>query len=450
MNSPVSTKAYEVKQALRDSIIWRGLYYVVTFILNVLLARFFGSALSGLVLYVIAYYTLFVLVFGFSLESGIGYYASKKEINPSRLLNLAILWSLGACILTLILFTVYIPASFSGLTFTFIVVSSMIYITGHILIAFCNGFYYAQKNFRLPNLVAVIINLLLIAILIAIGADSLSTREINLYLYLFFGSSLLQGLVLLIGAFVYFRIPWKISLAGMGEYTLLVQYSFRAFISNLVFFLLYRIDYWFVEKFCLPDDMGNYMQASKLANIFLVLPTIIGSAIFPLTAGGNRLEVNQKLQAIAKAIFFGYLAILLLMVLIGSPLLVMIYGEEFVELPLVFMVLSPGILALATLSPFSAYYAGKDRIAVNIKGSLLALAVIVAGDLIFIPKGGILAAAAVSSAGYIVYQLYVMITFVREYKLSLAGFFTLDKQDLNLIRWLLVKSSFNKDRDGSD
>jgi len=46
--------------------------------------------------------------------------------------------------------------------------------------------------------------------------------------------------------------------------------------------------------------------------------------------------------------------------------------------------------------------------------------------------------------------LYVMITFVREYKLSLAGFFTLNKQDLNLIRWLLVKTSFNKDRDGDD
>ena len=132
-----------------------------------------------------------------------------------------------------------------------------------------------------------------------------------------------------------------------------------------------------------------------------------------------------------------------------APLLRLIYGEEeYFNLPEVFAILLPGIVALSTLSPFSAYYAGKDRIGVNIKGSLLALVVIVAGDLIFIPSGGIYAAAAVSSAGYIVYQLYVLITFVREYKLPLAGFFTLNRQDLNLIRWLLVKTSFNKDRDG--
>lgn len=440
MASPALQRTDEVKRVLYDSIVWRGLYYAVAFILNVLLARVFEAVVSGYILFIIAYYTLFVLLFGFSLESGIGYYASRQSIAPARLLNIAILWSVAAAILVLAVFSVYIPPSLQNFSFSFVLITAIVYITGHILMAFCNGFYYARKNFRLPNLISIVINVLLIVLLLVMAAGGLTEKETNIYLYVFFGSFFLQGLVLLVGSIIYFRIPLKISLANPGEYKLLVQYSFRAFVSNLVFFLLYRIDYWFVEEYCHAHDMGNYLQASKLANVFMIIPTIIGSAIFPLTAGGGRQEVNRQLQTIAKGIFVCYLVLCGLLALVGAWLFPLIYGDTFEKLYLVFLLLVPGILALATLSPFSAYYAGKDRISVNIKGSLLALIVIVGGDLLFIPSGGIYAAAVVSSIGYLVYQLYVTITFVKEYNLSVSGFFRISRQDLNRIRLLIVKT----------
>jgi len=448
MASPELQKTDEVKQVLYESIVWRGLYYAVAFILNVLIARVFEASVSGYLLYIIAYYTLFVLLFGLSLESGIGYFASKQAMPPARLMNLALLWTLGAAVLVVIIFSIYIPSSLHGLSFPFVLISSTVYIAGHILIAFCNGFFYARKNFFLPNLISVVINILLIAILLGMAAGGLTEIETTDYLYIFFSSFLLQGLVLFVASLIYFKIPLKISLSNTGEYKLLVQYSFRAFISNLVFFLLYRIDYWFVEQYAVPHHMGNYLQASKLANIFMIMPTIIGSAIFPLTAGGSRQEVNQQLQTIAKGIFVCYFILCGLLAITGAWFLPWIYGHSFDKLYPTFLLLVPGILALATLYPFSAYYAGKDRIVVNIKGSLLALIVIVAGDLIFIPSGGIYAAAIVSSVGYIVLQLYIVITFVKEYDLSITGFFKIGRHDLNRIRLLLIKSKLNTEKDG--
>ena len=48
---------------------------------------------------------------------------------------------------------------------------------------------------------------------------------------------------------------------------------------------------------------------------------------------------------------------------------------------------------------------------------------ILAGDIIFIPRYGINAAALVSSIGYIVYQVYVIVIFNREYQTTAADFF---------------------------
>ena len=107
-----------------------------------------------------------------------------------------------------------------------------------------------------------------------------------------------------------------------------------------------------------------------------------------------------------------------------------------------FLLLIPGILSLSGLFILTAYYAGKNRIRVNINGALLALAVVLAGDFIFIPRYGINAAAFTSSIGYIVYQAYVLWIFRKEYNTSLTGFFIFRFSD-----WQTIKQGMrNKDQ----
>ena len=107
-----------------------------------------------------------------------------------------------------------------------------------------------------------------------------------------------------------------------------------------------------------------------------------------------------------------------------------------------FLFLIPGILSLSGLFILTAYYAGKNRVRVNIYGALLALAVVLVGDIIFIPRYGINAAALTSSIGYIVYQAYVLWMFRKEYQTSLTGFFIVRFSDWrNLIKDIKTKKS---------
>ncbi|MEO7765799.1 MAG: polysaccharide biosynthesis C-terminal domain-containing protein, partial [Ferruginibacter sp.] len=91
--------------------------------------------------------------------------------------------------------------------------------------------------------------------------------------------------------------------------------------------------------------------------------------------------------------------------------------------------LIPGILSLSMLFTLTAYYAGRNRIGVNINGALLALIFVVAGDYFLIPKYGINAAAMVSSIGYFVYLLFVLRIFVKEHNVLWSSFFIIKAND---------------------
>ena len=61
-----------------------------------------------------------------------------------------------------------------------------------------------------------------------------------------------------------------------------------ALAANVVFFLVYKVDYMFVNysPVCTAADLGNYIQVSKLGQMMLIIPQIIASVVFPRTASG--------------------------------------------------------------------------------------------------------------------------------------------------------------------
>jgi len=210
---------------------------------------------------------------------------------------------------------------------------------------------------------------------------------------------------------------------------MLLRYCGLAYAANLLFFILYKIDYFFVEKYCTPAELGNYIQVCRIAQMFFLFPSMIATVVFPITCSKNNLNIRTQLPAISRVLFYTFLLVCGFVCLTGSWLFPFIFGDDFNLMHSAFIWLVPGIIALSILYPFAAYYSGINQISMNIKGSLLALAVIITGDIIFIPMFGIQAAAAVSSVGYISYQLFVMIHFKNTHQISSKEFFYFQATD---------------------
>ncbi len=369
------------------------------------------------------------------MESSMGYYISRNEISITKLLNFSFLWTVLIAIV-LIFFTALKTDNGYVLPDKL----AIIFICGNILSSYCAGISYAKKNFFLPNIINLTINIVLIILLLLMDLIQIKIINNDTYLVIFFNSFLLQGIVSLIALGITYINSWELTFPSIVELIKLFKYGLIAFSSNVIFFLLYRVDYWFVKEYCNASDLGNYIQVSKIAQAFFILPGILAGAVFPLIAAGQSQNINNILATISRLIFVLYFFCCLVLAITGYWLFPMLFGNTYSHMYIPFLLLIPGILALSTLYTLTAYYAGKNKISVNIKGALIAMVFIVLTDIYLIPAYGINAAAIISSIGYMIYHIYVLATFTRENDTAAISFFNFKASDIQRIK----KSILNK------
>ena len=419
---------------LLQSMLWRGLYYVSAFIINILIARHFQASVSGAVYYISSIYALVLLLASLSFESGIIYFSAKKEIPADRLFNFSIAWSFIIGVLTFFIVRLFFQEAYGLIEPGLMIISAVMFITGNLLITYCSGFFYAANNFIVPNIIIIAGTLILIILIPYNGKSVLPIINDQNYFYVYFSIFFVQGLCLAIAALIKFIPAFSFKMLSAAQLQMLFRYCGLAFAGNVIFFLLYRVDYFFVERYCTAEELGNYIQVSKLVHLFFILPTILASAVFPITAGGQKEAIDKLLTLLSRSIFLLYLLACAILAITGKWLFPFVFGDSFSDMYLPFLLLIPGILALSGIFTLTAYFAGKNRINVNITGSVYALIVIVVADMLFIPQYGIKAAALISSAGYIVYQVYIIAVFKKEYQIAVTDFFIFRSSDFTRIK----------------
>lgn len=415
-------------------MLWRGMYYVSAFIINILIARHFQASVSGAVYYISSIYALVLLVSSLSLESGIIFFSSKKDIPANRLFNFSIAWSFIIGVFTFLIVYLFYNKAFAHIGSGLIIFSAVLFITGNLLITYCSAFFYAANNFIIPNIIIIAGTLIQIILIPYHGKSVLPAINDQNYFYVYFSIFFVQGLCMAIAARIKFIPTFSFKFLSAVQLQLLFRYCGLAFAGNVIFFLLYRIDYFFVERYCTATELGNYIQVSKLVHLFFIMPTILASAVFPITAGGQQESIDKLLTLLSRSIFLLYLLACAFLALTGKWLFPFVFGESFTAMYQPFLWLIPGILSLSGIFTLTAYFAGKNRIRVNITGSVYALIVIITGDILFIPQFGMVAAAIVSSVGYIVYQVYIIAVFKKEYQIAVADFFIFRSADLKKIK----------------
>lgn len=428
---------------LYKSVLWRGLYYFSTFLLNILIARHFEAAESGSIYYVINIYALVHLLVSLSLESGIIYFSSKAAIEPGKLLNLAVLWTLFITVLLWITGAVFIDFSYQNISRSLLITSSLTFIGGHLLYNYSSGLFYAQKNFMVPNVISLFFNILLIILLPYQAFTLIPGITDDNYFYFYFYSFLAQGICTLVAYQLFNNKKIDFNLPSKSAIKKLLRYSLLALTGNIAFFLLYRIDYWFVEKYCAANELGNYVQVSKLGQLFFLLPSILATAIFPLAASENKEKIYSWLALLSRLFLFFYAIVCLVLIITGHWLFPFVFGYTFTSMHVAFIFLMPGILSLSTLYTLTAYNAGINKLKVNMVGCVLALIVVIAGNTLLVPAYGINAAAAVSSMGYIIFQVYLLLDFKKEYHIKISSFFFLRLDDFKTLRKILLLKKYS-------
>ncbi len=402
--------------------------------MHIFLSRYFEAGNAGWIFYLCNNLSFLLILAGLTIESAINYYSSQKTIDDDSLAWFSIAWSLMVSVVIFIGFWLYLQR-YNDVTFitrSQYLYYAVCYIAGIQLTNIFTVLFYANKNFFLPNFLMVLLNIVVIILI----PKQVGTKNTNVSLFtnLYFAYFVVNGFVLA-AAFIYTKKSWKnISFPSFINLKLIIRYALMALAANVIFFLVYRVDYWFVKRYCTIEELGNYIQISKLAQMLLIIPSIISSVVFPHTASGmQREEIRENILRIGRITSMLFVVLFVLMLLSGYWMFPLVFGNSYKLMYLPFLLLLPGIWALSNLYILSAYYGGVNKVKVNVQGAFIALIVILTGDFLLIPKGGIIAAAMVSTLGYLVNFLYSFFVLKNEQSVSIFQYFNINKDD---IRWL--------------
>ena len=415
-----------VAKLITQSIVWRGLYYLSNFFLTITIARHFQAATSGDLFYITNNCAFVVLLMSLSFEAAIVFFGSNNSIEKRKLFWIAHLIVIVASVL-LGVFFILSKSFFLDSGYNLEYRNVFLFITGNLVANFMAGFYFADKNFAVPNLVSVIINsLLLILLSFTLEGAWLNNSR---FLQFYFSSFFIQGITLALILILSKKEFWRIGFFSKEDIAKVYHYLSLVFIGNIITFFCYRLDYWFVKYYCSANELGNYIQVSKLVQLFFVLPSILATVLFPLASGGEQNKVREIIPFLTRFVFITYALTSLVLSIIGSWLFPFVFGESFSLMYKCFLFYIPGVLGFSALYTFTAYYSGRNKVIINLKGCAIGLCVAVIGDIVFVPRYGINGAACVSSLAYLFYFAFVLRVFMKEFGLSLKDFFFFKKKD---------------------
>lgn len=397
-----------LRQALYTNVFWKAVGLVFTFFINLIIVRTLGVEASGSFYLTIAYLTLIITGMRFGLENGITYVNSKYPNSTAGLIWFIVPFAIiQAEIVSFIL--KFLPAAQQQ----FSVKMASIYVLSNILMYYITSFYQAKKMFASVNLIVTLFlgfQLLVLAYILY----SMGTSNDKEYLsHVVFNAQTMLGFlaIALLIAFYYNRCHFDFTSFTVTSNIFLGIFKFSGlnFISTVLFFLITRADFYFVEKYCDSHVLGNYVQAAKFGQMALVIPAFFGGVIFPFAVNSNA-SFSDKIIKMCRAVTFFLAIVFLGIVVFGKFVFPWLLGEEF-TLVYPAVLLSFGGIYFASINILLlSYFEGLNKQMIILLANIFTLSIIIVLDNIFVSRYGYKAAAIIFSVanfiGFIILYAY--------------------------------------------
>lgn len=229
------------------------------------------------------------------------------------------------------------------------------------------------------------------------------------------GSWALTAVVVAVASFVLLRgaaaFPprWDGGLFNQG-----LRYGLRGHPANFLHFALLRVDFIFVSVMLGPTELGYYAIASVVAEILLTIPESVGLPLIPMVFRMSSADADRFVPLSIRMMAVLMLGVCLLMALTGKFFVHLLYGAAFLPAYSALALLMPGIAALGIYPILKIDLFNRGRPGTVSLITAAALLLNIALNFFWIPRWGIVGAAASSSVGYLAAVLMLLAVYTRE------------------------------------
>jgi O-antigen/teichoic acid export membrane protein len=415
---------------------------VAGLLVMVLFTRLLGARGYGILSLLVANVSILTLVTCLGSESGITYHYTSRSLPRQRIFSIVYIVIFFQLMLVLLVEMIHKEMTghywlIAGNELRYLA-WGLVYLLSVTITDKYLAFLNASHHYTRANQLVFVYNLVL---LLSAGYFFFQAVPRNdfFYLQLFIAASLFQAILLVITFHTITRQKLSFSKPVRADWKRFFSYSLLAFITNVIQFLAYRVDYWLIDYYKGEEALGLYSLAVKLGQLFWVLPLLFASMIFPAMADKERDFDINKLRTMIR---FTQVVIFFLMgiaALLSSWLIPYVFGKEFSGSVRPFILLLPGIYLFIFNILLAAYFAAENRLRINFAGSMICFILVFILDLWLIPRQGIEGAAIATSVAYGASGIFHIGVFTGFRSKELFALFYLHKDD-----WLMLKEWFSK------
>ena len=358
---------------LYKSLYWKTAQLISSFIITVIYARILRSAITGEFYSFVYLLSLCTSFFTFGLDIGLNYYLSRREITATFAVRIIVVLVLLAVPAGLSFLWWYDqPARLPGMGLHPMLLFSACQIAGVLMTVLAGAIFTAYgQNYR-PAQWSCFINIAMGVLSIASAALLPDHTAGKALFFIYFGFSLIQGLVLLVAAI---RLYSTSPVTGDGAVGIwdLIRFSSGAFVTNFIFFIGARMGLYLLPYYTTAGDQGNYIQAYKLVEYAGLIAGFIYYPFITLVARDQAGHTSEKVLLLVRLSNTAVLLLSLGALAAGWYLFPLIFGPSFNNMYNIFIGFIPGLFAACSSTFFTAYYFGIGHFRINLISACIQL-----------------------------------------------------------------------------
>lgn len=427
---------------------------ILTFVFNVsgavIVARVLGPEGKGIFSLTILIPGLMIAFSGLGMESSNVYFIGSKKYKiqdiVSNSLSVAALTGFSLIILFWVLsyssfFKNFISSNHISLLHLWIVV---IAIPLYLLLSFFKNILRGKGDILKYNILGVleyVVQLITIILFLLILRGGIGGAVFSYVLTIIFVASIAVILVRRI-ARIHFSFNKKLMKDSLF-------YGLKVYFANIISYLNYRMDMFFIAMFLVPSAVGIYSISVGIAERLFIIPGALATVLFPKVSSIGGSEANDFTPKIVRHTFFAMVICSLLLIFLAKPLITFVFGSIFSPAVLPLVILLPGIIAFGIGGVLAADLAGRGKPQFAAYSSLACFISNIILNIVLIPRFGISGSALASAISYWVDTLVILIAFLKISKKPLSEVLLIKTQDfkdyLRLLdsfkEWIQIKRS---------
>jgi O-antigen/teichoic acid export membrane protein len=410
------------------------------FIIGLFLAAIAGPQVFGVISLMIVNGAAFIIITDFGTGAAVVWHGAGNDLQRERIFSFAV----GAGIVQLLLFFLVelLATRISGKVLltqqpvnSTSLLNDVLYFTGLIIAEKYTALFYGRARATLANKTLSIVATCFAVIVVLMYIKIITGIEPVLF---FSFMTFMLG----IGTAVVFhsRIE-KIDFARPANQELrsLLTFSAIVFLTNIIQFFAYRLDFWLIDYFYSHSELGIYAQANRFVQLTWVLPTIVASLLTPAIRDrrdpmteGIFLVLTRLMNLTTVLIVLGILGFACIMYYWFLPTG---YSDGLPAL----IIMLPGYYFFVTTTLLAAWFSAKRLLKINLLGSSICFIVIVVSDLILIPAYSLRGAALANLLAYSITTLYFVMQFKRYTSVQVKNLFLWERKDILLIKTFFAR-----------